>query len=251
LLEAIDEATIAALADPTDANGDGIKGRMQIVTDPETGEEHVVWLPGILDMAARVGGILYLDEINMMPERATSSLHPCTDWRRSLTNRNKAVKVPGDGFIAETVNLSPDLWIAGTMNPNYRGAGALNEAFANRFRHLNWSYDAAVERNLIPNEAVRTLGDALRQARATGHIRTPIGTSALMRLCDDLVEDGVDMGLYSLLSMFTNDERLIVDEIIESRSFKTLLHNAVEGLHPLSGSGEGIMTPTGDAESPF
>jgi len=36
LLEAIDENTIAALADPNDANGDGISGRMQVVTDPVT-----------------------------------------------------------------------------------------------------------------------------------------------------------------------------------------------------------------------
>src|SRR4051794_18011805 len=141
-------------------------------TDPETGIERLVWLPGVVDMAAKVGGILYLDEVNMMPERVTSSLHPCTDWRRTFTNRAKATKVPGDGFMAETTTLSNDLWIAGTMNPNYRGAGALNEAFANRFRHLDWTYDEKVERHLIPNDAVRTLGDALRQLRATGHVRT-------------------------------------------------------------------------------
>lgn len=38
LLEAIDEATIIALADPNDVNGDGISGRIQTVVDPETGE---------------------------------------------------------------------------------------------------------------------------------------------------------------------------------------------------------------------
>jgi CxxC motif-containing protein (DUF1111 family) len=37
LLEAVPESAIAALADPTDSNGDGISGRMQTVTDPETG----------------------------------------------------------------------------------------------------------------------------------------------------------------------------------------------------------------------
>jgi MoxR-like ATPase len=216
-------------------------------TDPETGIERLVWLPGVVDMAAKVGGILYLDEVNMMPERVTSSLHPCTDWRRTFTNRAKAVKVPGDGFMPETTTLSNDLWIAGTMNPNYRGAGALNEAFANRFRHLDWTYDDKVERRLIPNDAVRTLGDALRQARATGHVRTPIGTAALMRLADDCTTDGVDMGLFSLTSMFTSDERMVVDEIIESRSFKALLQNAVDQVHPLTGSGEGVLDP----ESPF
>jgi len=216
-------------------------------TDPETGIEHIVWLPGIVDMVARVGGILYLDEVNMMPERVTSSLHPLTDWRRTFTNRAKAVKVPGDGFMPETVVADGNLWIVGTMNPNYRGAGQLNEAFANRFRHLDWSYDAAVERRLVPNEAVRTLGDALRQARATGHIRTPVGTAALMRVSEDASRDGVDMALFTLTSMFTADEKPVVDEIIESRTFKALIQNAVDRLHPLTGSGDTVLDPS----SPF
>lgn len=38
LLEAVSESSIAALADPDDANADGISGRVQIVTDPETAQ---------------------------------------------------------------------------------------------------------------------------------------------------------------------------------------------------------------------
>ncbi len=38
LLEAVPESVIAALADPTDANGDGISGRIRTVVDPETGK---------------------------------------------------------------------------------------------------------------------------------------------------------------------------------------------------------------------
>ena len=41
LLEAIDEASILALADPKDENNDGISGRAQTVTDPTTGETRV------------------------------------------------------------------------------------------------------------------------------------------------------------------------------------------------------------------
>lgn len=41
LLEAVSESTIAALADPDDANADGISGRMQTVTDPETGQQRL------------------------------------------------------------------------------------------------------------------------------------------------------------------------------------------------------------------
>jgi len=38
LLEAVGESTIQALADPGDANADGISGRVQTVTDPETAQ---------------------------------------------------------------------------------------------------------------------------------------------------------------------------------------------------------------------
>jgi CxxC motif-containing protein (DUF1111 family) len=38
LLEAIDESTIEALADPSDLNSDGISGKLRTVTDPETGQ---------------------------------------------------------------------------------------------------------------------------------------------------------------------------------------------------------------------
>lgn len=219
-------------------------------TNPDTGSEHLVWLPGTVDMSCRVGGILYLDEVNMMPERVTSSLHPITDWRRTFTNRAKAVKVPGDGFMPEVVKAHDDLWIVGTMNPNYRGAGQLNEAFTNRFRHLEWGYDPTVENKLIPNEAVRSLGEALRVSRQMGHVRTPVGTATLMRMADDCVTDGVDMAIYSLMSMFTVDEKPKVDEIITSRSFRTLLANAAEGLSPLAGSTAGWPDVDPD-DSPF
>jgi CxxC motif-containing protein (DUF1111 family) len=41
LLEAVGEEQVAALADPEDADGDGVSGRMQVVLDPETGERRL------------------------------------------------------------------------------------------------------------------------------------------------------------------------------------------------------------------
>jgi energy-coupling factor transporter ATP-binding protein EcfA2 len=240
--KAVPVFTLSASSGITDFD---LFGQPTSYTDPVTGQDSIVYLPGMVDLAARVGGIFYGDEWNMMPERVTSSLHPITDWRRSFTNRNKAVKVPGDGFMAETVKVHPDLWVVGTMNPNYRGAGALNEAFANRFRFLRWDYNPDVEKTLIPNEGVRLLGDALRTARATGHLRTPVGTSALMRLATDVAEDGVDMALYCLLSMFTQDEVPVVEEIVESRSFRSLLVSMPTGVPA------GWPTGAGDTNSPF
>jgi hypothetical protein len=148
--------------------------------------------------------------------------------------------------MAEMVKLHEDTWVVGTMNPNYRGAGALNEAFANRFRFLRWDYNPEVEKTLIPNEGVRLLGDALRTARATGHLRTPVGTSALMRLANDVTKNGVDMAIYCLLSMFTQDETPVVEEIIESRSFRSLIVSMPSGVPSGWPTGAG-----NDPNSPF
>jgi CxxC motif-containing protein (DUF1111 family) len=41
LLEAVSDSAILALADPDDANGDGISGRVATVIDPETGEQRI------------------------------------------------------------------------------------------------------------------------------------------------------------------------------------------------------------------
>ena len=41
LLEAVSESTLMALADPSDTNADGISGRVQTVTDPQTGQQRL------------------------------------------------------------------------------------------------------------------------------------------------------------------------------------------------------------------
>jgi MoxR-like ATPase len=187
------------------------------------GVERLVWLPGQVDLACRVGGILYLDEVNMMGERVTSSLHSVTDDRRHFVNRAKAVTDDGVTFVPEVVHAHRDLWVVGTMNAGYRGAGALNEAFANRFRHIDWGYDEGVEKRLIPSAAVRLLGDALRTARESRSITTPVGTTALVQLSQDVVEFGVEFALEGIVAAFPPHERERVEAIIDDRSIRTML----------------------------
>lgn len=197
-------------------------GQTTSYTD-ERGHDRLVWLPGLVDLATRHGGILYLDEVNMMAERVTSSLHPLCDDRRQFINRAKVVK-HGDSFFPEVVAAHENLWIIGTMNPStYRGAGALNEAFANRFAWLPWDYDAAVEKALVPSETVRLIGQALRKAREERILSTPVGTSALQRLYADLERYGVDVALWSFKAMFQKQEIPKVDVIFNDRSFVALL----------------------------
>lgn len=188
----------------------------------ENGRERLVWLPGVLDLAARVESVLYLDESNMMAERVTSSIHPVTDDRRMFVNRAKAVLINGS-FMPEQVKVNPRTWIVGTYNPGYRGAGAHNEAFANRFRHLPWDYDVNVERKLIGSPVVLLLGEALREARSQRAISTPVGTTALQRLREDAATIGPKVALWAFLGLFGPLERPRVEAIIKDRSIEMLL----------------------------
>jgi CxxC motif-containing protein (DUF1111 family) len=64
LLEAVRESDVAALADPGDADADGISGRMQTVTDPETGGERLgrfTYKGGRARVSHQVAGALNTD----------------------------------------------------------------------------------------------------------------------------------------------------------------------------------------------
>jgi len=204
-------------------------GQPSAYVDPVTGRETIVWLPGTVDLAARVGGILYCDECNALGERVTSSLHPLCDHRHCFINRNKPVPVPGDGFMPEMVVGSLNLWIIGTFNEGYRGMSDMNEAFINRFRHIEWGYDEKVEKSLVPSPVIHLLADALRTARSQNKLRTPVGTAALQRLHLDISTFGVDMALGMFTAVFKSNERDVVRAIIEDRSIAILLGEEQKG----------------------
>ncbi len=202
-------------------------GQNTVWTDPETGEEKLVWLPGVVDTAARVGGILYCDEVTHMEDRVISSLHPLTDFRRTFVNRAKAVQVEGGGFLPETVSVHPDLWIVGTYNVGYRGTASLPEAFANRFQHLRWDYDEDVEKQLIRDDSIRTLASAVRSARERGQISTPCGVSALQKLQDDSERFGAEFAVWAFIGMFPPREREKIEHLFDSMSIASLLNDEV------------------------
>jgi MoxR-like ATPase len=184
----------------------------------------LVWMEGIVSLAAHVGGILYLDEINAMPGNVTSALHPVTDDRRQFVNIRRPMQDEHGNYTPEVVNVNPNLWILCTYNPGYAGMSKTNEAFANRFRWLPWDYDEEVERKLIKSPTVRLLGQALRLARETRAITTPVGTSALQRLEEDLTYLEVDYALWAFMGQFTSKaEKAKVDAIITDRSIRAML----------------------------
>ena len=189
--------------------------------------ERLVNLPGVVDLAVRAGGILYLDELNFMGERTVSSLHSVCDWRRNFVNRSKAVRYEHNGeevFMPEVVSANDDLWVVSTINPGYRGT-SLGEAITNRFRWIPWGYDENVEKKLIPSAAIRLLAQAVREARANHTLKTPVGTAALTRMCEDAVEHGPEMAVWMFKAMFDASEHARLDAILTDRSIMMLLED--------------------------
>lgn len=192
----------------------------------------LVWMEGIIAIACRLGGILYLDEVNAMTGNVTAAIHPVTDDRRQFVNLRKPVSDGHGGHQPEVVDASTDMWVLCTYNPGYAGMSKTNEAFAARFVWLEWGYDEEVEKALIKSPAVRLLGQALRLARETRAIVTPIGTSALQRLEQDLDTLGVEYALWAFCGQFTSKaEKNKVETIIVDRGIRGLLDNEFFSAH--------------------
>jgi CxxC motif-containing protein (DUF1111 family) len=82
LLEAIAESTVAGLADPNDSNGDGISGRMQTLTDPQTGQLRLGrfgWKAGRARLSHQIASALNFDM------GITTSIFPTPDCGSAQT----------------------------------------------------------------------------------------------------------------------------------------------------------------------
>ena len=127
----------------------------------------------------------------------------------------------------------------------------MNEAFTIRFVWIPWTYDESVEKKLIPSAAVRLLGQALREARATRSISTPIGTAALERLCDQVEVHGIETALWMLVATFQPQERPKVEAIIKDRSISMLLADEQEAKKPQPEPTPQPLVDLFDPEEPF
>jgi hypothetical protein len=187
------------------------------------GGERLVWLEGLVPMALRCGGFLYLDEWNAVNPAQATALHPVLDARRQFVNTHRAVPDGHGGWMPEVVKAAPSTWIVSTINPGYKGTQAMAEASTNRFLWMPWDYDAATEDRLIPSDTVRLLGRALREARSDRSLSVPVGTSALVRLCHDAAKFGADFALWGFASLFPTNERSRVQYIIEDMNILDIL----------------------------
>jgi CxxC motif-containing protein (DUF1111 family) len=113
LLEAIAESSISALADPNDSNGDGISGRMQTVTDPQTGETRLGrfgWKAGRARVRHQIAGALNADM------GVTTSVFPNPDCGSSQTGCGSSGTEVSDADLELLVKYISLLGVAARRN---------------------------------------------------------------------------------------------------------------------------------------
>lgn len=127
------------------------------------GPEGTYWQDGPLTLAARHGGICYLDEIVEARQDTTVVIHALTDDRRILPLEKKG----------EVVAAHPDFQLVISYNPGYQSAMKdLKESTRQRFCALDFDYTAApVEADIIAAEAGITAETAALLVRIAGGTR--------------------------------------------------------------------------------
>lgn len=162
------------------------------VNDPIAGW---VWHWSDHALVAIYGGIICIDEMNMMHGRVSAAFFEATDDRRVFT-------VPRLG--SKVVPIHPSVQWFGTLNPGYDGTARLNQAFARRFRApFHWNYDRDIETVLTGSEA---LVDFAFRVRALPEVRTDLSTDHLVSFVDHAAMVGMDYAIARLLAGFDETE---------------------------------------------
>lgn len=169
--------------------------------------EKWVWQDGPVTTMVRHGGVLLINEINMMPAKIAAALFSLLDKRRQI----QLVAHKG-----EVITAHPDFQVIADMNPGYEGTRDLNAALKNRFPiKLDWGYEPAIEKQLVGSNALLELAGKLRARQAAGDIETPVSTNMLQefeRIATDL---GVEFAVSNFISAFDADERPAMKQVLD------------------------------------
>jgi hypothetical protein len=143
----------------------------RFIPDPLSGTFE--WVDGPVTTILRLGGVLVIDEINMILAKVLSVLYPVLDGRR---------EVPLLDHSGEVVHAHEDVMIFATQNEGagYSGTMPLSHAIKNRFMILRWGYDPAVEKQLITSPTLLTFASRIRDMHHAGDVETPTTTNSLM-----------------------------------------------------------------------
>ena len=182
------------------------------------------WIDGVITSWCRYGGILYLDEANMMKQDVATKLNPILDARGHMVLNEKD---------NELINRHKDAYMIISMNPfsaEFTGTKPLNAAFRRRMSvWLNFDYmsvdnhvdekevNLLIERAGIPRDTASNIvrvAAKLRQEYKTGDL--PYGPSVGdLANWARIIADGstpIDAGNETLVAM-TSDDYEIQDEV--------------------------------------
>ncbi|HFC53975.1 MAG TPA: CbbQ/NirQ/NorQ/GpvN family protein [Gammaproteobacteria bacterium] len=182
-------------------------------------KEGTCWQDGPLTMAARMGGICYLDEIVEARQDTTVVIHPLTDYRRTLPLDKKG----------ELIEAHPDFQLVISYNPGYQSLMKdLKQSTKQRFTALEFDYaEAETEAAILQQESgldaercamLVQIAHAARNLKGHG-LDEGISTRLLVYAAQ-LIEQGIEPRRACRMAMtqpITDDEdiRATLDNAIE------------------------------------
>jgi nitric oxide reductase NorQ protein len=181
---------------------------------PIPGSDSFEWQDGLITQAVRNGFWLILDEINSLDADILFALHGLLDENRiSIANNS------------EIVQAHSEFRLFATMNPNYVGTRALNQALLDRFSVIQVEYDKEIDQALIEkldlNDNAKTafynLILRIRGCFEDRQISMPFSHRTLKHIVD-LQNNGfpVDRAIeLAYLNKLDSDERKIVKTLID------------------------------------
>ncbi len=162
------------------------------------------FLAGPLVQAMRLGGVLFVNELNRMPEGVQNVLLPALDEGR--------IFVPNLGEVA----AAPGFALVATQNPaEFVATGALSEALLDRFELVRLDYQSeAEERDIVAQDTRCSPGQAIiesavalvRATRADARIRRGASVRAAIAVADIAARLGGDVARAALLALPTRIE---------------------------------------------
>jgi MoxR-like ATPase len=226
------EAVATSLKRPVfriDGDGRYTEARLAGFFDPPTvmarGYVAEAFQTGPLVRAMQDGGVLFINEINRLPEGVQNVLLPALDEGR--------VEVPAFG----TVHAAPGFTVVATQNPReFVATGDLSEALSDRFEHLVLTWQEASEERAIvtararcapSSEIVAQAVAIVRATRADPRFRRGASVRAAVALADLAVCMDGDVARAARLALpnrveLQDDRGGDLDAILEELSKKAL-----------------------------
>ena len=181
------------------------------------------WQDGLLTLAARHGGICYLDEIVEARQDSTVVIHPLTDHRRQLPLDKKG----------ELVRAHPDFQLVISYNPGYQSVMKdLKQSTKQRFTAFRFDYpppevEAEIlvrETGIDPAFAAPLIELAQSARRLKGHGLDEGISTRLLVYAASLMASGVSATRACRMAL--------VDPLTDDDDIRTTLEHAIDALFP-------------------